>query len=69
MTDNEPAIIAGAVGSALLAATAFGLPITPDQKVAIIGCVGPFYALGASLWIRHKVTPNAKLGPTNVPKQ
>jgi len=58
---NEPALIAGGVGALLTVLVAFGVPITADQKVAIIGAVGPLYALGAAFLIRRAVTPNAKL--------
>lgn len=59
---TEPTVIVGAI-SAVVAALmalliAFGIDITPDQTVAVLGvvaAVGPFVA---ALFIRRKVTPN-----------
>ena len=61
--NDEPALIAGVVGAVLTALVAFGVPITAEQRVAVLGLVGPAYALGAALWIRWKSVPTSKLPP------
>ncbi len=60
MINNEPAVLAGIVGAILTAAIAFGLPITIEQKEAILGIVAPLYALVSAFWVRSKVTPTTK---------
>lgn len=64
--NDEPALIAGCVGALLVLLTAFGVPITDAQKVAVIGFVGPAYALVAAFWIRNRVSPVPKLPPVNI---
>ena len=51
--ETEPVAVSGLVTVALDAALAFGAPISPDQKTAVIGVVS---AIGV-LIARSKVTP------------
>ena len=51
--ETEPVAVSGLVTVALDAAVAFGAPISPDQKTAVIGVVS---AIGV-LIARSKVTP------------
>lgn len=57
----EPALWAGAITAAVDLAIAFGVPITPDQKIAILGIISPVIALIAAFVVRQNVTPTAKL--------
>lgn len=57
---NEPALIAGGVGAVLALLIAFGVPITPEQKLAVLGIVAPAYALFSAFWVRARVAPVAK---------
>lgn len=57
----EPALWAGAITAGVDLAIAFGVPITPDQKIAILGVISPVIALIAAFVVRSQVTPTAKL--------
>jgi hypothetical protein len=63
-TDQEPAITAGTV-TALVAAVlalvaAFGLPLTEQQRDAILGLVAVVAPIAVALLVRPQVTPNKK---------
>ena len=57
----EPALVTGAVSAILVLVTAFGLPLSEDQKAAILGSVVPVLVLVQALVTRGQVTPNAKV--------
>ena len=57
----EPALVTGAVSAVLVLVTAFGLPLTEDQKAAVLGSVVPVLVLVQALVTRGQVTPNAKV--------
>lgn len=63
---TEPALIAGLIDAILVLLLAFGVPIDPNQKVAIDGVVSALLALGTALVIRTQVTPQ-KTDPAPVP--
>ncbi len=50
---NEPVLVTTLIGAVIALLVAFGLNVTDDQKVAIIGVVAAVLALFA----RSKVTP------------
>lgn len=69
--DNEPAVTAGGI-TALIAALlalgiAFGLPITDQQREAILGVVVIVAPLAVALLVRPHVTPTAKKQPVPAP--
>lgn len=45
MTKNPTALITGAVAAVIALLVAFGLPITTDQKAALLGAIAPLVAL------------------------
>ena len=57
----EPALVTGAVSAILVLVTAFGLPLTEDQKAAVLGSIVPVLVLLQALVTRGQVTPNAKV--------
>ena len=57
----EPALVTGAVSAILVLVTAFGLPLSEDQKAAILGSIVPVLVLVQALVTRRQVTPNAKV--------
>ena len=57
----EPALVTGAVSAILVLVTAFGLPISEDQKAAVLGSIVPVLVLVQALVTRGQVTPNAKV--------
>ena len=57
----EPALVTGAVSAILVLVTAFGLPLSEDQKAAILGSIVPVLVLVQALVTRGQVTPNAKV--------
>ena len=57
----EPALVTGAVSAILVLATAFGLPLSEDQKAAVLGSIVPVLVLVQALVTRGQVTPNAKV--------
>lgn len=58
LINTEPALIIGAAEALLILAMAFGVPISSDQKVAIIGAVNAVIAVVGSIVIRSQVTPS-----------
>lgn len=54
---REPALYVAAANAVLILGIAFGLPVTPDQKVAIDGVLAAALALTAGVVIRGQVTP------------
>jgi hypothetical protein len=54
---QEPAAWIAAANAVLILAVSFGLPLTSEQKTAIIAVV----TIGAGLLIRTQVTPTANL--------
>ena len=57
----EPALVTGAVSAILVLVMAFGLPISEDQKAAVLGSIVPVLVLVQALVTRGQVTPNAKV--------
>ena len=57
----EPALGTGAVSAILVLVTAFGLPLSEDQKAAVLGSIVPVLVLVQALVTRGQVTPNAKV--------
>lgn len=57
----EPALVTGAVSAILVLVTAFGLPLSEDQKAAVLGSIVPVLVLVQALVTRGQVTPNAKV--------
>ena len=57
----EPALVTGAVSAILVLVAAFGLPLTEDQKAAVLGSIVPVLVLVQALVTRGQVTPNAKV--------
>ena len=57
----EPALVTGAVSAILVLVTAFGLPLTEDQKAAVLGSIVPVLVLVQALVTRGQVTPNVKV--------
>lgn len=57
---NEPVYAIDVIKGVLLLAAAFGLALTPDQSVAIIGLVTIILGVGATAQ-RALVTPTRKL--------
>ena len=57
----EPALVTGAVSAILVLVTAFGLPLSEDQKAAVLGTIVPVLVLVQALVTRGQVTPNAKV--------
>lgn len=57
----EPALVTGAVSAILVLVTAFGLPLTEDQKAAVLGSIVPVLVLLQALITRAQVTPNVKV--------
>lgn len=59
---NEPVLVSAAVGAVVTLGAAFGLPITPDQKLAVVGAAVPVTLLVGAILTRRAVTPNVRLG-------
>lgn len=61
--NTEPAITIGAittaVGTAITLAVAFGVPVTADEKEAILGFCAAVLPIVAAFLIRGKVSPVA----------
>lgn len=57
----EPALVTGAVSAILVLVTAFGLPLSEDQKAAVLGTIVPVLVLVQALVTRGQVTPNVKV--------
>lgn len=57
MFGREPAMILAAVQAVLLLVVAFGLDISNEQQVAILGAGGAILALLGGAVVRSKVTP------------
>lgn len=57
----EPALVTGAVSAVLVLVAAFGLPISEDQKAAILGSIVPVLVLVQALITRSQVTPSVKV--------
>jgi hypothetical protein len=63
--NNEPVMtaagIAAVVGAVLVLAASFGMPLTEEQRTAILTVVGALAPILLGLWARSQVTPVAKL--------
>lgn len=68
--DREPVWTAGTivalVTAAVAVAAAFGLPITDDQRTAILSLVGVLAPLAVMLLVRPNVVPVARIEATPV---
>ena len=54
---HEPIVYATLLNAVLDVAVAFGAPIAPEQKAAIMALIGA----ASAIFVRAVVTPNAKL--------
>ena len=72
MTTTEPAVTIGAITAAVAAVlaliVAFGVSLTPEQQVAILGIAAVAAPLIVALITRGKVTPSASVVETVSPK-
>ncbi len=57
----EPAVIVAFVEAIIVLLVAFGVPITSDQKVAIIGLTSAVLAVIGGFVVRSQVTPTTKV--------
>lgn len=61
--NSEPVLTAASVAALVTAVVAllkaFGVPISDDQAIALVGVVGPVATIAAALFARSKVTPTA----------
>jgi hypothetical protein len=57
----EPALWVGLVEAVIVLLVAFGVPITADEKAAVIGLVSAVLAVVGAFITRSQVTPVAKL--------
>lgn len=58
---REPAAVVGLVVAGLALVVAFGIPISTDQKAAIVGVVTAILSILGAGVTRSQVTPTAKL--------
>ena len=56
---TQPALITSTVAAVLVLLVAFGVPVSDDQKAAVLGITGAVLALLAGLTTRALVTPTA----------
>jgi hypothetical protein len=54
---TEPALIVGVVEAVLVLLVAFGVPLTTEQRVAVLGVTSAVLAVAGSLLIRSQVSP------------
>lgn len=59
----EPALWVGLVQAVLILLVAFGVPLTVDQKAAVIGLTSAVLAVIGAVVTRSQVTPVAKTPP------
>ena len=57
---SEPAVITGLVVAVITLVVAFGIPISDDQRSAIVGLVGAVLAILGGGVVRSQVTPTNK---------
>lgn len=57
----EPALVSGAVAAIVTLVVAFGVPLTVEQKAAILGVIAPVIALVQAVATRQVVVPTAKV--------
>ena len=57
----EPALWVGLTEAVIVLLVAFGVPISADQKAAVIGLVSAVLAIVGALVTRSQVTPTAKV--------
>lgn len=58
---DEPALITGFVSAVMILLVAFGVPITDDQRTAVLGLFAAGVALAGSILVRAKSTPNSRV--------
>lgn len=65
VTEREPSVVIGLVTTAVAAVlallVAFGIDVTAEQQVAILGVIAGVGPLLAGILIRRKVTPDARV--------
>jgi uncharacterized membrane protein len=64
---SEPALWVGLVEAIIVLLVAFGVPISADQKAAVIGLVSAVLAVVGAIVTRSQVTPTAQ--PASKPVQ
>ena len=57
---GEPALVIGAVGTALALAIAFGAPLTEQQTQAVLAFIGGLIPIIAAIVTRSQVTPTVE---------
>lgn len=65
---HEPALWAAIVTAGLDLVIAFGVPITPEQKTAILGVSAAVLAVLGGVVVRANVTPQAKIDQVPIAK-
>ena len=63
---NEPALVMAVIEAVLVLLVAFGVPISNDQKAAVIGLASAVLALVGGLVVRSQVTPTSRIATTPV---
>jgi hypothetical protein len=58
---HEPALWTGLVDAVIVLLVAFGVPVTPEQKTAVLGVTAAVLAILSAIFVRSQVTPVAKL--------
>lgn len=59
--NTEPALLTGLVGAILTLVVSFGIPITTDQRAAIMAAFAALVMLVQAVIVRYHVTPTAKI--------
>lgn len=62
---TEPALWVGLAEAIIVLLVAFGVPISADQKAAVIGLISAVLAIVGAIVTRSQVTPNAKAAPAS----
>jgi len=58
---DEPALLVGVVTAIITLLVTFGVPISADQKTAVVGLVSAVLMLAGAGVVRGKVKPTRKL--------
>ena len=58
---HEPALWVGGLTAAIDLAIAFGAPISPDQRIAVLGFGAAIVAIVGAVIVRQNVVPLAKI--------
>lgn len=58
---HEPALWIGILSAALDLVIAFGVPVSPEQRTAVLGFGAAILAILGAVYVRSQVTPTAKI--------